>query len=355
MTEKEVPKKLTIRSSKQEMLAAYKALAKELEEKQKEEKKPSERVEEKRVTEAVEEANALSTEGIAREIAGLKTEIGKMLTRVSDKLEEEVEKYEHVKTAVQGKEAELKEIYEIEKTASSLAALLEVQRQKREQFDAEMAEEKEKLEQEIEAQRAQWEREVQQRDSERKEVALEEKKRKERAAEEYRYQFEREQKLAREAFDDEKARMEREVQSKKEEMERELAEREHTVSEKERELKELQHKTQLFPAELAKAVNKAVQEATERSERETSGREALLNSRFEGERNVMKTRIESLEKTIAEQSAQIERMALQLEKSYGQVQDIAVKAIEGSSSLKAFSASQQAAAESSRKPSREEG
>jgi hypothetical protein len=354
MPEKDASKQVTLRSSKEEMLAAYKELSKELEEKRKEAQKPLERIEGKKIQKALEEADSLSTERISQEIASLKTETGKILAQVSDRLENEIERYERVKASVEAKEKELQEIYEIEKNASSLAALLEIQRQKREQFEVEMAAEKEKLEQEIEEGRAEWESEVQQREAEKKEIAAAEKKRQERASEEYRYQFDREQKLAREGFGDEKARMEREIQLKKEDMERELAVREGTVSEKEKELKDLQNRAQMFPADLAKSVNKAVQEATERLQKEASGREELLKSQFAGERNVLKTRIEALEATIKEQNIQIERMTKQLEKSYGQVQDIAVKAIEGSSNLKGMIASQPVAAEQSRKSTKEE-
>ena len=73
----------------------------------------------------------------------------KGLVRLSDKLDEEVEKDIRVKKAVAIKEKELAEIYEIERAASSLAALLEAQKEKRERFESEMALKKVNLEQEI--------------------------------------------------------------------------------------------------------------------------------------------------------------------------------------------------------------
>lgn len=93
------------------MLASYKALLKELEEKRKEEQKPLERVEEKRLQKAVEESDSLSTERIVQEIGSMKSETGKILAQVSAKLEEEIERYERVKVAVKAKEEELQEIY----------------------------------------------------------------------------------------------------------------------------------------------------------------------------------------------------------------------------------------------------
>jgi hypothetical protein len=79
----------------------------------------------------------------------------------------------------------------------------------------------------------------------------------------------------------------------------------------------------------------------------------LLKKEFGGERNVLTTRIESLEKTVREQTEQVARLSQQAEKAYGQVQDIAVKAIEGSSHSQSFASLQQLMAEQARKPSQE--
>ena len=48
---------------------------------------------------------------------------------------------------------------------------------------------------------------------------------------------------------------------------------------------------------------------------------------------MLTTRIESLEKTVKEQNQQIAHLSQQLEKAYQKVQDIAVKAVEGSSNV----------------------
>lgn len=70
-------------------------------------------------------ADALSADNIIAEISGLKVEVGKILTTLSDLLEQESGRYESVKKAIVQKEIELAEIYEIQKAASSLYALIE--------------------------------------------------------------------------------------------------------------------------------------------------------------------------------------------------------------------------------------
>ena len=62
----------------------------------------------------------------------------------------------------------------------------------------------------------------------------------------------------------------------------------------------------------------------------------MLKRFFEGENRVLTTRIESLEKTIKEQATQITKLTQHQEKAYGQVQEIAIKAVEGASNLKSI-------------------
>jgi uncharacterized coiled-coil protein SlyX len=68
---------------------------------------------------------------------------------------------------------------------------------------------------------------------------------------------------------------------------------------------------------------------------------------------VLTTKIDSLTKTVTEQSEQIARISQQLEKAYQKVQDIAIKAIEGSSNFKSMTSFQQLLTEQARKQPQE--
>jgi hypothetical protein len=74
-----------------------------------------------------------------------------------------------------------------------------------------------------------------------------------------------------------------------------------------------------------------------------------LKREFAGERNVLTTRIAALEQTAKEQADRIATLLHQAEKAYGQVQEIAVRAIEGSASSKQLANLQQMLAEGARK------
>jgi hypothetical protein len=350
MPEKPTPaKKLSEKNTKQEMLEAYQTLAKQLEERRAAELAPERRSEEKKAEEAVKVAAGVVPEGIDRELGGLKADIGKLLAGISDQLAAESARFRSVQKAVESKEQELEELYGIEKSAVSLAALIEAQNQKRADFEAEMAHEKEELETEIETKRGAWEEEKRAHEAESKERDAAEKKLQDRAREDFNYSFKREQQAIKDKLNDEKAALEKEIKLKRETFEKEFTERERAISERERELAELRAKAAAFPKELETAVNQAVKEATDRLKLESKSREDLAHKQFEGERNVLVARNESLERTNKDLLAANSKLATQLEAAYQKVQDIAEKTVEGSSQSRSLAELQKLLVEQGRK------
>ena len=353
MDEKKEQKKLAMTNTKQEMIHAYNTLLKQLEEKQAGELKPEKKIEEKKTKEAVGIAASLTTEGVGKEIAELKLEIGRTLTKIADQLEGEVNRFVAIRSAIAAKEKELQELYEIEKAAMSLAALIEAQNQKRQEFTAEMETKKDILRQEIETTRIAWEKEQEEHDTAVKERDAAEKKRQTREKEEFEYAFKREQQLSTDRFTYEKAKLEKELKDKKEQLENELKSREASIAEKEAELNDLRKRAAQFPKELEAAVAKAIKETSERLLLEAKTSEELLKKEAEGERNVFKARIESLEKTAKEQGERLSVLTKQLEAAYQKVQDIAVKTVEGASNFKSVASLQQLIGEQMRKQAAE--
>jgi hypothetical protein len=348
-------RRVSEKSTKQEMLEAYQTLAKELEEKRAAELAPERRLEEKRSEEAVKAATAVAPEGIDREIGHVKAEIGKMLADVSDRLAAEASRFRSIQKAVESKESELKELYAIEKAAVSLAALIEAQNQKRSDFEAAMSAERERLQTEIDGLRAEWDKEKKARDAELKERDANEKKARDREREDFIYNFKRDQQTMKDKLADEKAALEKEIGVKREAFQNEFAEREKNVAEKEKELADLRARAAAFPKELESAVAQAVKEAMDRIKLEAKNREDLMRKEFEGERNVLTARNETLEKVNKDVFAANAKLALQLEAAYQKVQDIAEKTVEGSSQAKTLADLQKLLVEQSRKGGAEKG
>lgn len=348
---------ISMKNTKRELLEAYHEVLEQLHEKEKTQLHPEQTIREKKEAEVVAATAALSTRGVTEGINQLKSDIGVLLSDLVDKLTQEVERFETTQRAIEIKERELKDVYEIDRSAATLAALIEAQHQKDETFESDVAAKKETLTQEIESLRQQWEKEKAQRENETKEWEQLQAKQRQRQEEEYRYAFEREQQRARDQFEDEKARLlaekdmlENQMNALKTQTEKTLQEREQHLLEREQEFESLQAQVATFPERLDAAAAKAVKDAAERIAVETKYRQDLLQKEFDGEKNVLTSAIQSLEKTVKEQNEQLARLSQQQESAYQKVQDVAVKAIEGASKQGSFQALQQTLRDQATKP-----
>jgi hypothetical protein len=337
------------RPPRQQMLEALAETEKNVAEARESAARPEEKAQAKAVADAVAMAEDLSTRGVVESIGDLRSNISKTLSGISDRLEEQVARYVQLQRAIIAKDNELKEIYEIQRSASTLTALFEAHETKRSAMETELAKDRQELEHEIEQTRAQWEEERKMRDAEIKERDTAEAKRREREKTEYVYAFTREQQQARDAFADQMAKTEKDLAEKKAAFEKDFAEREQALSSREQELASLRAKAEGSPKEIETAVAKALKETTTRLTQESSSREELLKREHLGERNVLTTRIASLEQTVQEQSQRIAALLAQTEKAYTQVQEIAVRAVEGSAAAKQLAGLQQMLADQPRK------
>jgi len=372
------PKKLTTTNTKQEMLDAYNSLLVKMTETNEAKMKPEEKIAKKEIVEAIETADAIDMNGIVKNISDLKLKLGSSLTELADLLESEFLKYQQIKKSVHVKEAELEEHFEIRKEAATLLALIEAQNEQKFEFENEMEEKKEnldnelsekkekydndfyekkekyendfyekklkfetdinekkvKLENEILEKRLEWEKEKKNHADEIKFRDESETLQRKREKEEFYYNFEKDKKQTLDSLENEKQHLTKHLHIMKEETEKSLNEREKGINDREEELKILREKVKGWDRELQIAVTKAVKDATERLEMESLHKEELLKKEIEGERNVMEIKISSLEKVIKDQAEQISKLNLQIDKSYSQVQDIAMKAVESTSAPK---------------------
>jgi len=356
MAEKPVPPKtLSEKNTKQEMLDAYRVVVRQLQDKRAAELNPEKRLQEKQAEEAVAVAAELAPDGVERALGNLKADIGQSLAQIAERMASEVVRFKAVQRAVESKERELQELYGIEKAAASLAALIEAQHQKRQDFEIELGRQNEELTREIESTRADWEKEKKSLEAENREREALEKKNRDREREEFAYLFKREQQSVRDKLNDERAALEKEILTKRESAAKELAEREKAVAVQEKELTDLRQRAAVFPKELESAVDKAVKDVADRLKLEAKNREELLRKEVEGERNVFAARTDALEKMNKDLSDQSAKLSKQLEAAYQKVQEIAEKAIEGSSQAKSLADLQKLLAEQGRKTSAEKG
>ncbi len=334
MSDQETIPQITMSNTKKEMVDAYQSIKQQLKEKEKQilDAEKARRQAEKQMAETTAEAEA-SQDPLQR-LHDLKGAISHELTDLAERFEKELGTFRKIQSAVINKQEELKNIYEVETAASDLAALIEAQNVKRDEFKKEMDEKRRKLDEEIQETRTGWEREEAEHEQQVKEQADLLKKQRQREKEEYEYTFAREKEQKLNQLNDELQLVTRETGQKKTEFEHEYNQRRHelevreeTVAKHEDEMNRLRTEVDTFPVKLEDSINKAVKETTERLTSDFKKNEALLNAKFEGEKNVLLSKIESLEKLVVSQETNISELSRRNDQAYEKVQDIASKAV----------------------------
>jgi DNA repair exonuclease SbcCD ATPase subunit len=255
----------------------------------------------------------VTVENVVERISGLGRDIAKALAGLSDQLTEEVSRLVATREAVELEKRDLERLHKMDVAATALDQMVE-----------EYARQKQELEQEIAAQRTGWEDQTQSAERDRKELEDALKKQRQREIEDYEY---------KKALDRKKAQ-EKKNQEKQEALEKGWKQREAALREREDELARLREEVGQFPGRLEKEVQRAAAEANRQAEARFEQQILVLRKDAETEKRLADLRVKTLEEALAQQAAQVTALQKQLEEAKQQVQDIALKAIEGASGSK---------------------
>lgn len=326
---------ITEKSTKSQILQAYdEALAKLKEQKHEDRKSEKKKEDDQKI---VKQASENSLEKIVNSVGRTKIEIINALDEVGDNLSSEYKKLEEIKSAIEIEQKYLEDIYEIKVNADTLSAMILAQKEKEANFKAEIENKKASFEEEMFQKKLQWKQEQDNYENSKKERDVLLKKERQREEEEYAYNLQLKRKKDSDTYSEQKALLEKELVDKRSTVEKELTEREKTVALKEKELVELKTKVENFPKELENAVKETEKSVLEKIEFKFRHQSELSQKEIEGERNLHKQLVQSLENKIKEQTEQIKQLILKVNESGQQVQTIALKAIEGASPQRVFS------------------
>ena len=279
-----------------------------------------------RESEIRQTVDGVSVEGVVQKVSGLGLELSKALAGISEKLTQEVQLLSSVREAVALENKELERLHKIDVAATAIDQMVQ-----------DHAREKQRMEAEIAAQRAAWEEESTRIERERKEQEENLKKQRQREIEDYEYKKALERKKAQDKYDEEVRLAEKKNHERQETLEKGWQQREIALKEREEELARLRKEAVEFPARIQKEADFAA----ERSRRETEAgfeqKLLVLQKDAETDKRVAALQVKSLEDAVARQQAQIAALEKQLADAKQQVQDIAVKAIEGASGARALS------------------
>ena len=316
------------KSTKGQILQAYnEALAK-----LKEAKTEDRKIEKKKEDESkiVKQASENSVEKIVNGISRAKIDIMSALDEVSEKLTSEFKKLEELQKAIELESNYLNEIYDIKVNADALSAMLLAQKEKKVSFDSEIEGKRSSFEEEMQQKKLQWKIEQDNYESQKKDRDAQLKKDRQREEEEYNYNLQLKRKKETDAYNEQKTKLEKELIDKRASAEKELSEREAIVASREKEFAELKLKVEQFPKELENAIKNTEQSVIERIELMYKHQAEIAQKEMDGDRNLNKQMIVSLENKIKEQAEQIKQLTQKVNDSGQQVQTIAIKAIESS-------------------------
>jgi len=285
----------------------------------------SEEIARLREAEVRQAAGLITIESVVQKTSELGLEIGKGLAGISEQLTEQVKLLAKVREAVVLERKELEQLHKIDVAATALDQIMQ-----------DYAREKQRLEAEIAVQRQTWEEESSRMERERKEQDEALKKQRQREIEDYEYKKLLERKKAQDRYEEELRLAEKKNQERQEALEKGWREREAALKEHEEELVRLRNDEESFPARLRSEADAVALRAREETRARFEQELLVLKKDAESEKRLAELRSRTLEETVAHQAAQIATLEKYLAEAKQQVQDIAVKAIEGASGAKAL-------------------
>jgi hypothetical protein len=272
-----------------------------------------------------ETVEGVTVESAVQRISALGVEISRALSGLSGKLTEEIQLLASVREAVALERKELERLHQIDVAATAVDQLVQ-----------DYGRQKLELETEIAARRAAWEQEAARADRDRKEQEEAIKKQRQREAEDFEYRKTQERKKAQDKYDEEIRVQEKKNQEKQETLEKGWQLREAALKEREEELARLRKESETFPKRLEVEANAAAERARRDLEARMQQEILVMKKDAEAEKRIGELRVKTLEEAVAHQQGQIAALEKQLADAKQQVQDIAVKAIEGASGARAL-------------------
>ena len=325
-------KKLTPASTKSEILKAYNELLNKTQETKQD--SPKEEQEKKIRETTVAEAAGLTDEKIIGQISSLKLSLNSTLDKIEDDLTSECQKLLKIREAIDIEDQRLKDFYQINAGADSLAAILAAQKEKKEEFEREMTVRKNEFEEQLKNEKLNRDKETRLWEEKRKETEEALKKQRSREEEEYQYNLKLARKKDQDQYDQKKAMLEKELSQKRESFESEINAREQAVAAAEKELTELRSKAQKFPEELEKAVQASIKETTAELDKEHKFEKQLLLKDQDGEMKLKSQQIESLLAKIKDLEIQLKQAYAKAENAESNTKEITLKAIQSSGPIK---------------------
>lgn len=353
------------KSSKAEILAAYKALAKQqqlYEAEIRQQDKSSLAANSPGVSTIKPETETETEQGqgqntnsdLAETIKSLEKiqgSFGGAVSNLSEQLIAEATELEAIKIAIAAETQDLENLYQLtDIDESTIDFLLDQYQASSKKFTAEYEQQQETDRQELAALKQKWSKEQFAQDKQFANRKEEYNKNLQREQAEYQYNLELERNLDESEYAQRQKLKQQELAETLQQREQQWQQQEAQIAQQEQEYATAAAKIIAFESQLQDKVKQGTEEGKGIGTYQAKVKTDLREREIEGERQNYQLRIESLEQTIKHQASRIEKLSLQLDSSLQQVQNLAVKAIEGASNRNSLEAVKAIAMEQAKTP-----
>lgn len=317
---------VTERNTKKEILEALSVAEALLAKKQEGSFNPAAISEAKVKEETIKNATSVANESKIGEVLNvLQTSLTDLIDSISSNHEAATSELISVQEAIEIKKSELKELFDIEVKAGTLAALIQahadVTEEQKEEFEAKHTEFKAELDRldEIEKENRQYIKEA------KEEAEADLKKEFQRKREEAEYEFNREKQQRQDELNDElvlkrKIFNDEVVEFKK---------REESLKQREEMMDQLQEELAQVPQLIENAAKAAAEEAKKKAETSFGFETRAIKASYEADTKILENKVQVLEDSLANERKANEALQVKLESAYASVETVAKASVEG--------------------------
>lgn len=270
---------------------------------------------------------------------------GSAASELSEQLTTQASLLAEIREAVDKEVADLKQLHNLEISEDVLDTLLKSYEDNYKAYQEEFSQRYEVLSQEILSQHNIWAKEQEEYKLTTKERNESLHKNRQREAADYKYDLELQRKLQTDEYEQLQKGLFKELEELQQEAYKQWNEQEKVISELEKQFEESFAKVEAFPKEKEAAIKKATEEGRGIAYYQAKIKSDLSAKEVDGQKRFYEQRLQSLEQTISNQDTRIQNLTKQLDSALKQVQDLAVKAIEGSANVNSYQAIKEIALE----------
>lgn len=278
-------------------------------------------------------------------LSKLQLNFGGAVSDLSERLTLEAVKLQEVRQAVTTEVQQLETLHGLQADDTSLETLIEQYGTSFKTFNEELGQRRETLEQEFSQAKKAWFKEQEEHRRTVKERNETLTKTRQRDTKEYTYNLTLQRKLDTDAYEQAQKALYQTLEELQRSQEKQWTERETAIAEREKQFAELKEKVEGFPKELESAIKRAKEEGKGIAHHQAKVKADLYAKDVEGNKRNYELRIQSLQETLQNQETRIHALSQQLSAALKQVQDLAVKAIEGAANVSSFQAMREIAIE----------